>query len=92
MTFREDEGLTLIVGRGMAEVAGLASAFPCRKITLNVHSSLDAIGFLAAIATRLAAAGISVNPVSAFHHDHLFVPTDRAKAALAILHDMGGSR
>jgi hypothetical protein len=88
MTFREDEGLTLIVERGMAEAAGLTSAFACRMITLRVHSSLDAIGFLAAITTRLAAAGISVNPVSAFHHDHLFVPADRAEAALAILHDM----
>ncbi len=88
MTFREDEGLTLIAERGMVEAAGLAGAFPCRRITLKVHSSLNAIGFLAAITARFAAAGISVNPVSAFHHDHLFVPADRAEAALAILHDM----
>ena len=40
---------------------------------------------LAAILPRLAAAGIGVNPVSAFHHDHLFVPSDRAEDALAIL-------
>ena len=88
MTFREDEALTLVVERSRAEAAGLAWTFPCRRITLTVHSSLDAIGFLAAITARLAAAGISVNPVSACYHDHLFVPADRAEAALAVLHEM----
>lgn len=88
MTFREDEGLTLIVERGMAEATGLVGTFACRRITLNVHTSLEAVGFLAAITTRLAASGIGVNPVSAFYHDHLFVPADRAEAALAILRDM----
>ena len=39
--------------------------------------------------TRLAAAGISVNAVSAFHHDHLFVPEDRAEEALRLLQDAG---
>ncbi|RVD48425.1 ACT domain-containing protein, partial [Mesorhizobium sp. M2D.F.Ca.ET.140.01.1.1] len=56
-----------------------------RMITLNIHSSLEAVGFLAAITTRLAAAGMSVNPVSAFYHDHLFVPAERAEEAMAIL-------
>ena len=51
-------------------------------ITLTVHSSLEAIGFLAAITGRLAEAGISVNAVSAFYHDHLFVPEHRAEEAL----------
>ena len=88
MTFQEEEGTTVIVERGAAETAGFDWTFPCRRIVLEVHSALDAIGFLAAITARLAAAGISVNPVSAFHHDHLFVPADRAEAALAILQDM----
>ncbi|TIW02257.1 MAG: ACT domain-containing protein, partial [Mesorhizobium sp.] len=51
----------------------------------DVHSSLEAVGFLAAITTRLAAAGMGVNPVSAFYHDHMFVPAERAEEALAIL-------
>jgi hypothetical protein len=83
MTFREREGVTLIVTRAEAEVAGLDAAFPCRMITLNIHSSLEAVGFLAALLPALAAEGAGVNPVSGFFHDHLFVPADRAEAAPA---------
>ncbi|TJW82936.1 MAG: ACT domain-containing protein [Mesorhizobium sp.] len=88
MSFREWEGLTLIVPEDQAEAAGLAGTFRCRMITLNIHSSLEAVGFLAAITTRLAAAGMGVNPVSAFYHDYLFVPADRAEEALAILQQL----
>lgn len=85
MQFREAEGTTLVVERDAAAAAGIEAAFPARMITLRVHSSLEAVGFLARITTSLAEAGISVNPVSAFHHDHLFVPADRAGEALALL-------
>jgi hypothetical protein len=85
MIFREREGETLILRENEAKAAGLPFAFPSRMITLNVHSSLDAVGFLAAITTRLAAAGMGVNPVSAYFHDHLFVPAHRADEAMAIL-------
>lgn len=88
MMFREAEGLTLIAPREQAEAVALPFAFPSRLITLTVNSSLEAVGFIAAIATRLAAAGIAVNPVSAFHHDHLFVPESRAEEALEILRAM----
>ena len=88
MIFRESEGDTLILPEEEARAAGLPSAFPSRMITLNVHSSLDAIGFLAAITARLAAAGMGVNPVSGYVHDHLFVPVDRADKAMAILEDI----
>jgi hypothetical protein len=85
MVFREAEGCTLILAEEAATEADLKSAFRCRMITLDIHSSLDAVGFLAAVTAPLAAAGMGVNPVSAFHHDHLFVPADRAEEALAIL-------
>ena len=90
MRFVEAEGTTLVLPRAEAESAGLAFTFPCRRIVLAVHSSLEAVGFLAAILPRLAAAGIGVNPVSAFHHDHLFVPEDRAEEAMAILEALAG--
>jgi hypothetical protein len=88
MVFRESEGLTLIVFEQEARRAGLTAAFRCRMITLNIHSSLDAVGFMAAITTRLAASGMGVNPVSAYFHDHLFVPADRADQALALLEQL----
>lgn len=88
LTFREQEGTTLVIPREEAEAAGLRYAFASRLITLTVHSALDAVGFLAAITARLAEAGISVNAVSAFHHDHLFVPVDRANDAMAVLHEL----
>ena len=83
--FVEDEGTTLIVPIGEAQASGMECQFQARMITLNVNSALDAVGFLAAIATRLAAVGISINAVSAFHHDHIFVPTNRAAEAMQLL-------
>ena len=85
MQFRELEGWTVIVEKSKAERHGIAGEFPCRMITLNIHSALDAVGFLAVITTRLATLGMGVNPVSAFYHDHLFVPADRANDALEAL-------
>lgn len=85
MVFREREGTTLIVLEDQAKTAGLKGVFPSRMITLNIHSSLEAVGFLAAITARLATAGMGVNPVSAFYHDHLFVPAGRAAEAIGIL-------
>ena len=86
--FREREGTAFVVGREQAETAGLSYQFASRLITLTVHSSLEAVGLLAAISGRLAEAGISVNAVSAFYHDHLFVPEHRADEALRLLQDM----
>ena len=88
LIFREREGTALIVRREEAERAKLPYQFASRMITLSVHSSLEAVGFLAAITARLADVGISVNAVSAFHHDHLFVPEHKASEALRLLQDM----
>lgn len=88
MVFWETEGRTLIVEHQAASQAGLAGTFLCRMITLEIHSSLEAVGFLAAITARLADAGMPANPVSAYHHDHLFVPADREEEAMAILEAM----
>jgi len=85
MTFHEAEGVTLILLKSQAETAGIAHEFPCRMITLNVHSSLEAVGFIARIATELARQGMGVNPVSGYFHDHLFVPEGREQDALEIL-------
>lgn len=85
MRFEEAEGSTLILEKAQAEAHGLPWAFPCRMITLNVHSALEAVGFMARIAAALTEQGISANPVAGFYHDHLFVPEDRAGDALDLL-------
>jgi hypothetical protein len=77
MLFRESEGWTLIANQTTVEAFGLEGIFPCKKVTLGVHSSLDAVGFMAAITTRLAKISIGVNPVSGFYHDHLYVSERR---------------
>ena len=51
----------------------------------DVHSALEAVGFIARVATALADAGMGVNPVAGFYHDHLFVPEDRAEDAMTVL-------
>ncbi|WP_371156782.1 ACT domain-containing protein [Jannaschia sp. 2305UL9-9] len=91
MRFEEAEGTTLIMTAEEAAQAGLAGSFRSRMITLNVHSSLEAVGFLARIATRLAAEGMGVNPVAGFYHDHLFVPEDRAEDAMETLREMAAT-
>lgn len=88
LVFEEEEGTTLIVTREAAAREGLVSAFPCRIITLRIQSALDAVGFIAAVTSRLAEAGISTNPVSAFFHDHVFVPASRAEEAVEVLERM----
>jgi uncharacterized protein len=90
MTFREPEALTCVLTAAEARRAGVADAPVFRRITLGVHSSLEAVGLTAAVAAALAEAGISANVVAAFHHDHVFVPLERAEAALACLRRLGG--
>ena len=85
MRFEEAEGTTLLLTRQAAETAGLDFEFPCRMITLNVHSALEAVGFIARIATELAAKGMGVNPVAGFFHDHLFIPERRMDDAMHVL-------
>ncbi len=69
--------MTVVVSADEADRLGIAGTYPCEWIALGVTSDLAAVGFLADVTARLAAAGISANVVSACHHDHLFVPVGR---------------
>jgi hypothetical protein len=84
-SMREDEGTSLVLPRSHAAEVGLPDAPAFRCVTLTVHSSLEAVGLTAAVATALAARGIAANVVAATRHDHVFVPTARADEALAVL-------
>ncbi len=85
MVFEEAEGTTVICLREEAEAHGIEFEFPSRMITLDVHSSLEAVGFMAVIATELAKEGMGVNPVAGFYHDHIFVPDRREVDAMRVL-------
>ncbi|UWR25928.1 ribonuclease H family protein [Sulfitobacter sp. S223] len=88
MMFKESECTTYIPLKSEAETYGLAHDFPCRMITLNIHSSLEAVGFMARIATEFAKCEMGVNPVSGFFYDHLFVPDGRQHDAMKVLPEM----
>ena len=85
---QEAEGLTLVLDKHTAEEAGLAydAVFNC--ITLQVHSSLEAVGLTAAVSSKLAANGISANVIAAYYHDHVFVPKEKAQLALKLLTEL----
>ncbi|MBP2406604.1 ACT domain-containing protein [Streptomyces syringium] len=85
VTVAEDEGLTLVLRKEEADAAGLAYAYVAGWITLRVHSALEAVGLTAAVAQALAQAGLSCNVVAGCHHDHLFVPYERAAEAVELL-------
>ncbi|CAG1977127.1 unnamed protein product [Fusarium graminearum] len=85
MLFKESEGVTAIVSEEYAESHNIEYFFPCKMISLDVTSSLEAVGFMAVIATKLAAKGIGCNPVSGFYHDHIFVPLGREDESVEVL-------
>lgn len=84
-SLRESEGLSLVLPRATADAHGLRYDYVAAWITLQVHSSLAAVGLTASFSAALAQAGVSCNVVAGFHHDHLFVPVERAERALSTL-------
>ncbi|MCG8413814.1 MAG: ACT domain-containing protein [Pseudomonadales bacterium] len=84
-TYLEEEGLSVLLEKSQAEQAGLQFNSTFRGITLSVHSSLDAVGFTAAVSTKLSGNGIPSNVIAAHYHDHVFVPAERAEYALQLL-------
>ena len=84
-TFREDEGLTVVISRRRADELHLPYSYVAAWITLTVHSDLNAVGFLAAITRALAQAGLSCNVIAALFHDHLFVPYEKRHETMEAL-------
>ena len=90
-TFKEKEGLTVVLTKKEADRHKLRYSAIFSMITLEVYSNLEAVGFIAAIAGRLAQHNISVNPVSAYYHDHLFIPVARSREAMDSLRELAQS-
>ncbi|WP_175684539.1 ACT domain-containing protein [Burkholderia anthina] len=84
-TFRETEGMTVVVHEEAAARRGWPVLFRAAWITLTVHSDLAAVGLTAAFARALGEAGISCNVMAAAYHDHIFVPFDDGPRALDAL-------
>ncbi len=85
LIFREKEGITVVLEKKIATKNALSYSGTWAMITLTVHSDLAAVGLLATVTGELAKEGISVNAVSAYCHDHLFVPRAAAEKAVGLL-------
>jgi hypothetical protein len=88
LMFNEDEGITLVIEKSQADSHSLEYEETWELVTLSVHSSLDAIGFIAAITQHLADYGLSTNVISAFYHDHLLVPFGTGKRVVELLREL----
>ncbi len=87
-TFKETEGTTVVLAKEKADEYQLHYEYVAAWITLLIHSSLEAVGFTAAVSAALAEHHISCNVVAAYHHDHLFVATKDAEKAVKVLTDL----
>lgn len=90
-TFREKEGLTLVLDIHKAKEAKLDFEAVFSLITLSVHSSLEAVGLTAAFAAKLASYDISANVVAGYYHDHIFVQEEKASEAMKALREFSTS-
>ncbi|MGI9327432.1 MAG: ACT domain-containing protein [Pseudomonadales bacterium] len=86
----EREGLTLVITRASADEQKIEYESVFKRISLNVHSSLDAVGLTAAFSSKLASHGISANVIAGYFHDHIFVQSEQAEAAVAALNEFSG--
>jgi len=84
----ESEGLTLIIPKSKADEHHLKYGSVFKGITLDVHSSLDAVGLTAAFSRKLAEHGISANVIAGYFHDHIFVQNELAEKAIAALSEL----
>ncbi len=84
----EAEGLTLVVEKRMAIEQSLTFESSYKRITLMVHSSLEAVGLTAAFSAKLTEHNISANVIAGYFHDHIFVQSSEADRALIALKEL----
>ncbi len=82
MVLAETEAITVVATVERADRSGWGHDFEAAWLTLDVHSSLDAVGLTAAFSAALATRGISCNVLAGFYHDHILVPAAMADEAI----------
>ncbi len=81
----EHEATTAVVTVAEAERRGWPIGFVAAWLTVELHTSLEAVGLTAVLAAALADRQISCNVLAGYHHDHLLVPVERAEEAIAVI-------
>ena len=86
--FKEKEGYTIVIEKSKADLYHLSYSYTAAWITLEIHSSLEAIGLTAKFSTELAKNNISCNVIAGYYHDHIFVAIQDGAKALKVLKQM----
>ncbi|MFK7811262.1 MAG: ACT domain-containing protein [Maribacter sp.] len=86
--FKEEEGTTVILERSKADLLKFNYDFVASWITLQIHSSLEAVGLTALFSSELAKHHISCNVFAGYYHDHIFVDIKDSKKAIKVLTDL----
>ena len=90
-TFREEEGITLVISKDEADKFNIKYDSLFRCISLGVHSSLNSYGLISSISSELTKKKISSNVFSGFYHDHIFVQADLADTAIQVINSLDHS-
>ncbi len=81
----EAEGITVVAKATDAYEYGLGQHELFARITPSPVTSLDSVGLTAMITQTVASRGIPCNVIAGFHHDHFFVPANKAQEVVSML-------
>ena len=83
--FKEGPSISIIMEKSIADRLNLTYNYLAAWITLEVNSSLSAVGLTAMFSNELTKHEISCNVVAGALHDHIFVEYEKREKALTAL-------